>query len=482
MLTWQEKAKDILSALKVTLSKEQNDVFYREARLKLLGGGEGSGKSFLGALTGIARPIADIQTYGLERQLIWIVGADFEDARKEFDYIKDWCDELNISKDQGSSIPSLKGSSGAVLETTLGIRYETISAYDVRKIGREQPDGIIGAEVSRWGTTGGSSSGVEIWRRAQGRLMRTFPRAWGFFSGSFETSVGWFPEEFQRGQAPNAEGLVSMPLPSWANLDRYPGGWDSPAIQLLLATEPPARFQERYGGKPAPPTDAVFPEFRASLHVTDAAEFDEEYPVYLAVDPGDKVYCVLFVQFVGGFIRVVDEVYVQRYTHEQIVQAAGLRAAWKGTGPYGHVMDIAGTQHHMGAAETPVEAWYNSSRISFSRKKRPVRDQLEKLRSVLALNPVSMSPYLQVNPQCTGLIAEGGGGPSPIEGVGVWRHKAGVPEHANNHAWNALAYLLLHHFGSQKAYGDPVDEQGSRKPVSYLNTPKTRGLSYLERF
>jgi hypothetical protein len=492
MLTWQEKAKDLLSTLNIELSREQSDAFYREARLKIIAGGEGSGKSFLGALTGICRPIADAHTYNLDRQLIWIIGADFEDARKEFDYILDWAEDLHIVRLEGTSTPSLKGREPASLETTLGIRYETISAYDPRKIGREEPDGIIGAEVSRWGTTTGSESGIEIWRRVQGRLYRTFPRAWGFLSGSFEGSTGWFPEEFALGQGPNEIGLTSISLPTWANHAKYPGGRDHPAMKLAEATEPPARFMERYGGKPAPPQDAVLPEFRVALHVQKVS-LDSQYPVYLFADPGGGpkgggAYAVLMVQFVNAEIRVLDHVYVRDWTHEQVVNAIQLKSAWRKVGPYGHVMDVAGRYYQSGLS-TPVQAWQESCQVAFVGEKRAVADQVEKLHSVLSLNPTTLRPYLQIHPRCSGLIAEMGGGPSPLPKMGIWRHKAGIPEKANNHACQALAYGLLHHFGAKKAWGAT---EGNPELYSYLSKaspkrdnifdgPTEQPVSYLDR-
>ena len=81
--------------LKLELSPEQSDVLFQGSRLKIIGGGEGAGKSFLGALTGVIRAISDAHENNYDENLLyWVVGADFEDARKELEYIHEWLDEL----------------------------------------------------------------------------------------------------------------------------------------------------------------------------------------------------------------------------------------------------------------------------------------------------------------------------------------------------------------------------------------------------
>ena len=102
---WMEKAADVLRSLNLELSHEQQEVLLHPSRLKGVGGGEGAGKSFLGALTGVIRGIVDAHenNYG-ENLLYWIVGADFEDARKELEYIHEWLDELGIVDNSKPSI------------------------------------------------------------------------------------------------------------------------------------------------------------------------------------------------------------------------------------------------------------------------------------------------------------------------------------------------------------------------------------------
>ena len=136
--------------MNLELSPEQTDVLFHPSRLKIIGGGEGAGKSFLGALTGVIRGIVDAHENGYDEDLLyWVVGADFEDARKELEYIHEWLDEMGLVDNSKTSISTHKDQK-CILTTTIGAVFETVSGYDPKKIGREQPQGIIGCEISRW--------------------------------------------------------------------------------------------------------------------------------------------------------------------------------------------------------------------------------------------------------------------------------------------------------------------------------------------
>ena len=462
--SWQDVARETLAHLGVELGKEQAEVFYDEASIKVLAGGEGSGKSFLSGLYGTCRSIHDYMLHG--PQLYWIVGADFEDARKEFggtgaeseQYLLEWMDRLGVYDRARSSI-SVHRDLKCILKTKGewlgGHTFETVSGYDPLKIGREQPMGVMGAEASRWVR--------ELWDRCIGRLARKSPYSWGFFSGSFEEGFPAFREYFNMGQAPNLLHLKSYSLPSWCNPSIYPGGRTDPAILALESVSSPEWFMERYGGRPAPPRNAIFPEFQMSLHVLDTPLI-RDYPIYLFVDPGDTVYAVLFVQLVGEEVWVVDEVYTSHWTHEQVIQACQMKAAWALLSRSGHVADVAAAQRHFGFG-SPLEAWYRDTGISFFSNKILVEDSIERVRSVLAINPKTGRPRLRISPKCVGLISEMGGGPSPVPGGGAWKFKGGVAEARNDHACKALAYGLVHHFGTARPGRRNSEDD---EPVSYL--------------
>jgi hypothetical protein len=468
---WHPRARDILKTLNVNLELEQEEAFFLGSRLILCGGGEGMGKSFMGALFGMCRAVSDAYDLNFEKPvLVWLVGADYEDARKEIEYLvgpeETWLDTLGILDRANSSIPTHKDQK-VIIKTRMGITFETVSGYDPLKIGREQPHGIVGCEVSRWDK--------EVWDRVYGRLARK--RGWGWFSGSFEGSVGWFAETYNLGQGPNEIDLRSVSVPTWANKALYPGGYDDPAIQQLRAQTSEARFMERFGGHPTPPTDNVLPEFRSILHVGEDAEYDSSYPVHLYVDPGYRgAYAVLYVQYkdVGGQteIHINDEVYVTQYTHEQLIIEAQMKEAYKGVGTGAHVMDTGGNQMHMGNFSA-VQRWLDDTGLVFAHQRRGVADQVDKLRSVLAINPYTGRPRLRIHPRCRGLISELGGGTSPVPGGGRWRMRNGKPEAKNDHASKALAYGLLMKYGAKNPSGaEPEDifsDGGSSRVTSYLN-------------
>ena len=400
-------------------------------------------------------------------KLVWVMGADFEDARMAIDsYIVPWLEQLGIYDYGRSSLPTHKDQQ-AVVNTKTGNTYKAISAYDPLKIGREQPDRIQGEEISRWEK--------EVWDRSFGRLARKYETAQGFFSGSFESSLGWFPEIWKQGQSPNLQDIVSYSLPSWANIAIYPGGRDDPAIISLENQSPtPERFLERYGGKPAQPTDAVLPEFRVMLHV-ETLELDPSKPVYVFIDPGDYVYCVLFVQFVDDEVRVLNEVYVHNYSHEQVVQAVQLAPEWKYV--RGGVMDVAGKQQSAGGFGSPVDHWRKDTGLSLKTNYMKVEQTIERLRSVLAINPATMKPRLRIDPKCRGLISEGGGGPSPVRGGGLWRMRGMTPRAENDHAWKSLAYGIRAIYGTTRPDDEDYedDEAGDSSYVSsYMSRPRAR--------
>lgn len=455
----------VLSELGEIIFPEWKPAFFAPERIIIATGGEGSGKSYQGGLYAVCQSFYDASVYG-GPGLYWVVGADFEDARKEFDYILEFEERLgNVAE----VTAPLHRDQQCVLRTNTNQTFITVSAYDATKLGRDEPDGIIGAEVSRWEQ--------EAFLRCEGRLARKFPRAWGFFSGSFESSLGWLPAIWNLGQGPTgARGIRSFSIPAWANRTRYPGGREDPAIKALEEANSPERFMERYGGRPAPPRGIIFDAFNTLLHVDPYAEVDTRLPVYLAVDPGTKVYAVLFVQFTKeGEIVVLDEIYAQRWTHRQVIEAVQAHPFWPLV--QGGAIDIAAKQSHMGMP-VPLEEWYRDTGMSLVTNKLPLDDSIERVRAALTINPTSGRPRLRVHPFCRGLISEMGGGPSPVDGGGPWlrvphRDGYGQPESRNNHSCMALAYLLAGPFGFT-VLPNYYPQSRQSEPVSYLTAPRER--------
>ena len=468
------KIQDLLSFLKVELSDEQAEVFYDENINVLMAGGEGASKSYTAGLRGLLYSLTSPRPI----KLGWVVGADFEDARKEMDYVIDWSETLGILDRDGSTISShsdqkckvhIKAPSG-LDGKPIDFYVETVSGHDPLKIGREEPDFILGCEVSRWE--------AELWHRCQGRLARKYPHSWGFFSGSFETSLGWFPEIYNLGQGPNNQDLVSYSVPSHANHYLYPGGPSDPAIVKLQNSMSPDRFLARHMGKPSPPRDAVLPEFKNTYHVYPI-QHEHGYPVYIFIDPGTHIYAVLFVQIVGDEVHVLDEIFIAAASHEAVVTATMTNPLWQFVRD--GVIDVAGGQHHFGFG-SPEEAWQRDTGLVLRAEYRKIPETVERLRSVLAINPVTQRPRLLVHPRCRGLIGEFGGGKAPVEGSGLWRlTSSGVPSKDNCDATKALGYGLLAKYGTLRP-GSALNtalfaEEDSEESYSYLQDAVPVGAS-----
>lgn len=456
--------------LGVSLSKEWMEPFLANHRVTLPIGGEGSGKSFTAAAFATAHSVYD-QLWGAK--LYWTVGYDFEDARKDLEYIVEFQRKLRNVDEKASSFPTPREKQW-VLRTLTGQQFVTISSYDYDKLGREEPDGIVGAEVGRWYP--------ETFQRCLGRIARKFPRAWLWASGSPRTSQGWLPDMASKGGGPNPEDIRAYHVPSWANTHIYPGGREDPAIKSLEANCSPQYFAERYGGLFVPSDSIIFSTFRYSGHVDFELDYDRSQPVYLAIDPGTKVYAVLFVQLIGGEVRVVDEVYVSRWTHEQVIAECRMREGWPliDNNSAGSI-DVAAKQSHMGGP-VPLDEWYRDTGKVFYANLWPIDVSIERVRAALSINPSTGRPRLRIHPRCKGIISEMGGGPSPVEGGGPWTYfesKGGLgpPKHENNHACMALAYLLAGPFGF-----DTVEvRRGSVTSASYLSQKEPMTMKDFEK-
>lgn len=446
--------------LQVSLSPEWEKPILANNRVTLAIAGEGSGKSFSGGLFAVCHSVYD-KLFG-EAGLYWVVGLDFEDGKKDLEYIRDF--QRKLDNVQEESWP-MSRERPCIIKTKTGQTFSTVSAYDYDKIAREEPDGIVGAEVGRWPP--------EIYHRCLGRIARKYPRAWLFATGSPRTSQGWLRDVAAMGGGPNQIGLRAYHIPSWANRVIYPGGRDDPAIKALEAASDPNYFQERYGGLFVPSVGVIFSSFRYNEHVDYELDYDPNLPVRLAIDPGTKVYCVLFCQLTDdNEVRVVDEVYVSRWTHEQVINECRMRDGWllvdKSSAG---AIDVAAKQSHMGGP-IPIEEWYKDTGCALYANKWPLDVSIERVRAALAVNPSTGRPRLRVHPRCRGLISEMDGGPSPVEGGGPWmyfegRDGLGPPRSENNHACMALAYLLSGPFGFET-----IEKRPSTASASYLARPR----------
>jgi len=428
----QEQQKYIFSQLGYVPTKEQWAIHLDKHRIRLVAGGERSGKSFSSAM--------DLVSRMFEGELYWLVAQDYLRTSAEFRYI---CEALEKLKIRFTS--SKRVDPGEIITET-GCRIVTKSASDPRKLAMEAPDGVLGCE--------GSQLDYETFLRLRGRLAEK--RGWLLMSGTFESSLGWYVDLFQLGQTENDQNLRSFSIPTWTNTVIFPGGRDDPEILQLEAQFSHEWFMERFGGVPCPPKGLVFTDFRTNIHVGNSKEFqfNPSEPCHLFIDPGFAApYAILVAQKRDDeTVAIVDEIYETGLVTEEMITVCRKRPWWNKV--LSGAIDIAGKQHQ--AMSSPMETWVKKSGIPLRAKKIRIQDGIERIKTSLKINPITNRTGLLINTKCRGLISEFGGCQSPITGAtAVYRWKQDsdnniigeVPEDKNNHSIKALVYGLCDMLG-----------------------------------
>ena len=208
---------------------EQEPIILCKEREILGAGGERGGKSY------VAAEYFNVRFW--EGDLYWIAAKDYDRCHEEFRYIAEAMIALGAVLPEDVHTPQ-NGQWHMKLNT--GTMVKTWSLKDWLKVGFEAPDGILIAEVAQITHT-------EYTRLCDRTAEK---RGWVIGTGTFESSLGWFPEKWKLYQLPGQAGK-SFSLPSWCNQHVYPGGEQDPEIQRLKAKYPEAYFLERFGGVPA---------------------------------------------------------------------------------------------------------------------------------------------------------------------------------------------------------------------------------------
>ena len=311
-----------------TPTKEQRIILESPFRFNIVAGGEQAGKSYIASKYLLSR-IWDDQPGGI----YWLVAADYERTRAEFEYLVADFTELKCLKDSSKRVDP------GHITLTDGTRIETKSAKDPRTLAMRAPNGILGCEASQLD--------LETFHRLRGRCAPK--RGWMFLSGTFEGSLGWYPQLFNAWASGAEKDSRAYSLPSYTNIHLYPGGAQDPEILRLKDASSDDFFMERIEGKPSPPKGLVFPEFRPDAHISEEIKYEPGEPVHIWMDPGYAGgYAVEVVQVIDEQIRVIDEIYEQGLVTEEIIDIAQSRDWWPDV-KFG-VIDIAGTQHQAMAA------------------------------------------------------------------------------------------------------------------------------------
>jgi hypothetical protein len=412
-------------------TEKQSPIIECRKRFILVAGGEQAGKSMIASKYLVSRFLETD-----EPGLYWLVAADYERTRAEFDYLVQDFATLGILAEVSKRVDP-----GRIVLAD-GTRIETKSAKDPRTLAMRAPDGIIGCEASQLD--------LESFHRLRGRCAPK--RGWLFLAGTFEGSLGWYPQLFQTWQYGTDEEQ-SFSLPSYSNKYLYPDGKSDPEILKLKAMASDEFFMERIEGIPSPPQGLVFSEFRADIHISDNAEWSRGDPVYLWMDPGYAgAYAVEVIQEINGQVCVIDEIYEQGLITKEIIEIAQSRPWWKDV--QGGVIDIAGYQHQ--AMSAPAEIWMEETGLYLSGQKIKINDGTERLKGFLKSDPQTNAPKLIVNPKCEGILSEFGVVPNPFDGqTRAYRWKVDrdgnivgeQPDDKNNHGVKAVIYGLVDRFG-----------------------------------
>ena len=434
-------AEQLYAAVEFAPTPEQDVILGCRKRFIVVSGGEQAGKSIVASKFLLGR---FTETEG--KGLYWLVAADYERTKAEFDYLANDFAVLGLLKNASKRVDP------GYIELVDGTRIETKSAKDSRTLAMRAPDGIIICEASQ----------VDLETFNKCRLRVGPRRGWLFLAGTLEGSLGWYPSlitEWQYG----VEDRQSFGLPSWTNIHMYPGGRNDPEIIAMERDSSDDFFMERIEGKPTPPKGIVFPQFSPDLHVDADLEYVKGEPIHLWNDPGyAHANATLAVQIIDGQVRVFDEIYERSLITEDIIDIV-MAKPWIKDVKFG-VIDVGGTQHQ--AMSSPAEVWQAKLGLSMSYQRVLINEGIERVKAFLKRDPVTGRPRLLVHPKCVGLVSELGIVPNPFDGhTRAYRWKmdrdgiivGDVPEDKNNDAIKALTYGLWDRYG-------PVD-LGSRRVI-----------------
>ncbi len=431
---------------------EQDTILKCVKRYLLVAGGDQGGKSITAGEFFFERLWVDLaNNEGSKTPLLyWLVGASYEMCRAEFDYIA-----VGLQKLLGENAvnPSKRIDPGLIEVNVdgrpdLSIRIETKSGTDPRRLAMRAPHGQIGCEASQLD--------LMTFERMMGRSAPK--RGWVFLSGTFEGSLGWYPQLWQAWQS-GADDRQSFSLPSWTNTHLYPGGRDDPEIKRLEDESSDEFFMERIAGRPMPPRGLVFREFRADLHVQQN-DYQPGEHVYIWEDPGfgsEHTHAVEIAHIINGNIKVFDEIYERNLITPDIIEICRKKEWWR---EYeNHNVTLVSdphykTQHH--SMTSVEECWMAETGLHARGEKMRINEGTERLKSFLKPDPIFREPKIVFSPKCHGVLSELGAEPNPFDGqTKAYRWKidkdgnivGDTPDDKNNDGIKAVIYGIAAHFG-----------------------------------
>lgn len=443
----------------------QLPVHQSKADIIIVGGGERAGKSKIGGMECVSR-LASCRD-----RPVFLVGEKYERCIPEFDYISEALLELDpLMKPEYISRPA-DGQQRCTIKTPhLNTTIMTVSAVKgmtaVRATG-QAPKLILMCEAGLMS--------YDVFLACVGRVAEA--RGVVIATGSFPDDTGWYAQKYEEYQGPNEDGGESFSIPSWSNTVIYPGEENDPQILKLKSQYPMLDFLRFIGAEPQPPATLVYPEFRYATHMPGMVKFDEEEPVWLAIDPGYRgAYAVIAYQFPAPYVWAVDEVYRWAAEHgagaygEAVIEECMKRPWWDNV--VDGVIDIAGLQHH--AAQSQVELWAAKTQgklparpgeaLALKWRKVPPYAGRQRLRTFL-IDPASGEPLLLLSTSCENYAREFTR--YRFREIVEGRPISEEPIDRDNHAIKATEYLFYYLYG-------PVDWPEREKEKVKRETPWQR--------
>lgn len=418
----------------------QREFHESKSRFRLVAGGVRAGKSF-----GVA---AELHRYVVKAGgLCWLVGPDYEQARPEFGYLLQWYRDMGIVDEATVSYPSRGSCRFRVMFEGQDFSFVTKSSTDSVSLASYAPDVVVMCEAAQQT----NDAYMKCLERATQRAAPVI------LSGTFEGSMGWYADLYERWSGYNEEGGVAFSWPTWSNTDEFPGGRFDAKIAAIEASMPPDLFQERYGAEPCKPKGLVFPQYDRKKHIKPVEElWDPDLPVELWVDPATHTYAGLFVQVQGPRVVVLDELYEHNAIAQDVIPKV-LEYRWW---PYVRegVIDIAAKQRQ--GNKSQIQVWedelkrYGAHGIKW--RMNYIKEEIWRQAIALRLAPPGQEPLLYFASHLNAKLDSTGRAygilgelmtykwPQFVEGRGL----QGRPIKQNEDALSALGYGLVAHFGA----------------------------------
>lgn len=470
--------------------EEQARILRCRKKFKAVSGGEQAGKSIEASADYILHFAEDLATFPGENLLYWLVAADYDRTKAEFNYITENLARLGLDVEDRSKVvnPGFINVSRKKGDRKPFCRIETKSGKDPRTLSMFAPNGIIGCEASQLD--------LETYQKC---LARIAPKnGWLHLAGTHEGKLGWFPSLIRAWKHGSKEEQ-SFVLPSPSNWHFYPQGLDTPSLVRLKRESSDDFFNERIMGEAAPPAGMVFEkEFRPDIHIRDL-EYDPNLPVYISEDPGyAHAHAIEVWQIAsGGQIRVFDEIYRRGVITQDLIEIAMRREWWKNDNKTLVIDPNYASQH--AATHSIAEIWLAKTGIVASAgKKISIRDGTERLKSFLKVDAVTKEPGIifngklrldeatgEMKPTCVGVLSELGAYPNPFDNqTHVYSMKkdrdgniiGDTPDDRWNDGLKAIIYGIVEHYGL--TYSDESSEfitQAYARPSRSRNGRDTFG-------